>query len=282
MVDLSNSKRGPSFLIIGGQKCGTTALHSYLSLHPKISGSEPKELHFFNSDYNYNKGFLYYESKFSNLGDKTISFEASPSYLVNASAPQRIFNYNPRVRLIVLLRNPVERAFSAWNMYKKRYQLNRNWFRDDWIANVEPSMYYYQRSDSSLFDFTKYVTEELNFYRQFNEGLLEGSVIDHGYYYKQIRRYLDLFDINQIYFCTTSRLKKQTVGVLREMVYFLGVDPIDWSSLDLAPVFEGQYNQGIPVDAKNILMAEYEEDSKNLVAFLGLKGDADFEWIKPN
>jgi len=181
---MRQQSKAPSFLIIGAQKCGTTALHSYLSLHPQIAGSNPKELHFFNSDYNYSKGVAYYESLLSNLNEKLIKFEASPSYLVNPFAAARIYNYNPAVRLIVLLRNPIERAFSAWNMYKKRYQVNRNWFRDDWLAHVEPNKNYVRRSDSSLFDFNDYLTEELVFSRFSGDVLLEAPVIVHGYYYR--------------------------------------------------------------------------------------------------
>jgi len=272
--------KAPSFLIIGAQKCGTTALHSYLSLHPQIAGSTPKELHFFNSEHNYKKGTSYYDSLFSNLDENKIKFEASPSYLVNPLAAPRIYRYNPNIRLIVLLRNPIERAFSAWNMYKKRFQINRNWFRDDWLAHVEPNKSYAKRSDASLFDFNLYLTEELSFCRSSNEVSLEAPVIMHGYYYRQIRAYLDLFQRDQIFFCTNTKLKNQTAKVLYEITTFVGAESINWGSLGLVPIFEGEYDQAIPRSAKNLLIEEYKEDSEKLVGLLNIESDSDFGWIK--
>lgn len=105
----------PSFLIIGAQKSGTTSLHSYLTLHPCICGPERKEVHFF--DVNWRKGIRWYRSHFpkvEELGTEGITGEATPEYLFYPAIPERVFRAIPDVRLIVLLRNPVDRAYSHY------------------------------------------------------------------------------------------------------------------------------------------------------------------------
>lgn len=112
----------PRFLIIGAQKAGTSSLHKMLGLHPLCIPSRPKEIHFFDQDEAYAKGPGWYLAHFppKPLRSKGhIVFEASPSYLFLAdkTAP-RIKALLPDVACIAILRDPVKRAFSAWNMFR--------------------------------------------------------------------------------------------------------------------------------------------------------------------
>ena len=108
------------FVIGGTQKGGTSALDSFLRQHPEICmPATRKELHFFdreaeNTDYNA------YHANFDPKPAHRVIGEASPIYMYWKTAPSRIWNYNPKMKWIVALRNPVERAFSAWNMETKR------------------------------------------------------------------------------------------------------------------------------------------------------------------
>lgn len=111
-------RRRPSFLIIGAQKAGTTSLHNYLRHHPRLSPcGGAKELHFF--DLNYFRGLPWYLShfpyRFQNQGD--MFYESTPDYLVSEEAPARICRDLGQVKLITVLREPTERAFSAWRMW---------------------------------------------------------------------------------------------------------------------------------------------------------------------
>ncbi|MGZ8918140.1 MAG: sulfotransferase family protein [Methylobacter sp.] len=108
----------PNFMIIGAQKAGTTALYEYLSRHPQIQPTKVKELHYFNCEARYKNGIEFYRSFFQLDTESKLLFDASPGYLNNANAPKRIYAHNPNVKIIILLRDPVERAYSAWNMYK--------------------------------------------------------------------------------------------------------------------------------------------------------------------
>ncbi|HEY9295730.1 MAG TPA: sulfotransferase domain-containing protein, partial [Phormidium sp.] len=102
----------PDFIIIGAQKCGTTSLYEYLIQHPQILAASKKEVHFF--DLNFAKGVDWYRQQFKPVSQKSITGEASPYYIFHPLVPQRIYQLFPQVKLIVLLRNPVERAISHY------------------------------------------------------------------------------------------------------------------------------------------------------------------------
>src|SRR5437879_11148793 len=108
------------FEIGGTQKGGTSALDSFLRQHPEICMPETgKELHFFDheaDDTDYKK----YHANFKPKPQHRVIGEASPIYMYWETAPYRIWKYNPKMKWILALRNPVERAFSAWNMETKR------------------------------------------------------------------------------------------------------------------------------------------------------------------
>jgi hypothetical protein len=112
----------PDFLIIGAMKCGTTSLYYYLTRHRGVAPVERKELHFF--DRGYHRGIEWYKSHFLLRGEKFyrrhlrrrrwLAGEATPLYLFHPLAPERIKRTLPEAKLIVLLRNPVDRAYSHY------------------------------------------------------------------------------------------------------------------------------------------------------------------------
>jgi hypothetical protein len=105
----------PNLIIIGAGKCGTTSLHYYLGLHPEISMSWEKELHFFVEERNWHRGIQWYQSNFR--GHFNIHGEASPSYTnypQYQDVAQRMHNTVPRAKLIYMVRDPVERIASMY------------------------------------------------------------------------------------------------------------------------------------------------------------------------
>ena len=117
----------PSFLIIGAQKAGTSALFKYLSAHPHLLPSSPKEVNYFWQDHYYEKGVDNYAQHFPKRTEEMsergfLSFEGTPLYLQDSASPARIYDFNPEIKLIVLLRNPIDRAYAQFQMYQRRRQ----------------------------------------------------------------------------------------------------------------------------------------------------------------
>lgn len=113
-----------NFIICGTQKGGTSALDLYLRMHPEICMAANKEVHFFdNEEYfisNNTIDYSLYHKVFEPKVGSRLLGEATPIYMYWYGAPKRIWEYNPEIKLIVILRNPIERAYSHWNMERAR------------------------------------------------------------------------------------------------------------------------------------------------------------------
>jgi Sulfotransferase domain len=112
----------PDFVVIGTQKGGTSFFYRLVTEHPLVRGAAAKELHFF--DNKFSEGVGWYRRCFSKGkradGHRTITGEASPSYLFDPQVPERMARIVPNARLIALLRNPVDRAYSHYKMEVRR------------------------------------------------------------------------------------------------------------------------------------------------------------------
>jgi hypothetical protein len=108
----------PDFIIVGTQRGGTTSLYEYLIDHPDVGAAYRKEVHFF--DRHYAKGVDWYRAHFPLAGEFPIVGEASPYYLFHPAVPERLVGVVPQTKLIALLRNPVDRAFSQYHMKVSR------------------------------------------------------------------------------------------------------------------------------------------------------------------
>ena len=114
LADLDwRSEQAPNFIIIGASKCGTTSLFFYLSQHPQILIPHKKEIDFFNR--NFHLGVSWYLAQFPAVADtEFITGEASPSYMSNPLVRARIKQLFPNTKIIMMLRNPVERTISEY------------------------------------------------------------------------------------------------------------------------------------------------------------------------
>ncbi len=108
------------FIVAGAQKSGTTALHYFLAKHPKITMGDQQEIHFFDDDATFATTVDYerLHKHYPLVAPSTIAGDCTPSYIYFKPAAERIWRYNPKIKLLVLLRNPVERAFAHWNMQR--------------------------------------------------------------------------------------------------------------------------------------------------------------------
>lgn len=109
-----------SFMGIGVQKAGTTSIFAYLNQHPQIRMGQKKELHYFDDEDHFAQkpDYSLYEQQFVRDPERAnlLYVEVTPIYLYWSPALRRIWEYNPNMKCIVLLRNPITRAYSHWNM----------------------------------------------------------------------------------------------------------------------------------------------------------------------
>lgn len=137
--DSVGKKDFPLFIVAGTQKSGTTALAAYLTLHPNITMSTKKELHFFDKNNNYQQGLVYYYDDFVKTETTMMFGEATPSYVASRAACARITKHFPDTKLIILLREPVIRAYSEYQMKKRRIdeQLHfRSWMERNALTAI--------------------------------------------------------------------------------------------------------------------------------------------------
>lgn len=111
------------FLICGAQKSGTSAIDLHMRDHPSICMGEHKELHYFDSDHffsDHRRTYDLYHQHFRPPNARSLIGEATPIYMYWKTAPKRIYDYNSRIKIIIILRNPIDRAYSHWNMIRHR------------------------------------------------------------------------------------------------------------------------------------------------------------------
>ena len=116
----------PNFIIIGSQKSGTTSVYNILKNHPSFYFPDQKEINFFFHDSLYEKGVKHYSNLFTGSDkNKVIIGEASPGYICHPDSPQRIKKHIPNAKMLLILRNPIERAYSQyWDNRRKLSETN--------------------------------------------------------------------------------------------------------------------------------------------------------------
>jgi hypothetical protein len=129
-------ERLPDFILIGAQRAGTTSLWENIGRHPGVRLPAAKELHYF--DFNFHRGQRWYKAQFRNCSTpegSTRVGEASPYYLFHPTVPSRCSQVLPRVKLLAILRNPVDRAYSQYNHEIRNKQ---EWLSFEEAVDAEP------------------------------------------------------------------------------------------------------------------------------------------------
>lgn len=221
------SSRRPNFLILGAPKCGTTSLCYYLAQHPDVFVPRQKEPRFFDAEYE--KGLDYYwQTYFSDWAGELAVGEGRVFLLFLPFVPARIRESLPDARLIAILRDPVDRAYSHWwHRYTARNESLP--FEDAIEQNLE-------RIASGV-DFGGDDGPEL-----WRKGLLHETAmasryrtyLECGLYAGQLRRYFELFPREQLRIADYDEFVRDPRALVRELWAFLGVDP-DPELVDVAP-----------------------------------------------
>ena len=188
------------FIGIGTERAATTWLSQCLREHPEICFSKNKELYFFNKldrhflkipSHRYERGIEWYSSQFNYRQDKLITGEFSPTYMYCPEAAERIKKHFPNVKLIVCLRNPVQRAFSQY------------------LHNLAQGL----------------IGKNLSF----EEAMIKhDSYIKKGFYFRYLKKYLKIFHGENIKIIFLEDIVKDPRKQLRGVYKFLGVKNVDF------------------------------------------------------
>jgi hypothetical protein len=230
----------PNLLIPGAAKSGTTSLYYYLKQHPQVYMSEPKEPRFFEMEYGEGIEF-YWNTYFSGWAGQPVIGEASPRNLYLPYIPQRIKAQLPEAKFIVILRNPIDRAFSHWWM---TYSLGveKLPFEEAIRANLEQleSGFTFGGQDGEK------RWQEAIYWGQTRRMARYRWYLDMGYYAQQLERYLALFPRSQIKILFFEDLCQSPQAVMAEVWDFIEVDP-DFELVDVAPQMVATPRAGLPL-----------------------------------
>lgn len=254
----------PDFIIIGGQRCGTTSLYYNLVRHPCIAPAFQKEAHFF--DVNFNRGLSWYRSLFPTSiyryyvermrGRAFSTGEASPYYIFHPHAPKRIFDALPHVKLIAILRNPVDRAYSHYSARVRR-GIETFSFRDA-----------IEREEERLGGELERILEDESYYSPRHRLF---SYLSRGIYIDQLRRWMDLFPREQFLILKSADFFADPQAVLNRVTDFL--DLSTWETGDLGRYNVGKYTE-MGAEMRSRLVEYFEPHNQRLYKYLGV----DFGW----
>lgn len=198
----------PSFFLVGAPKCGTTALCKYLAQHPEVYISSPKELNYFDTDFNtkqHASSLAQYLNYFSEGSDKLCG-EGSTSYLYSKAAAKNIADVNPNAKIIIMLRHPVT------------------------VMRSFHSQLLFNGSSETVQDFSEALALESerklgrNIPKRCNvpEMLLYREVVKFS---EHVKRYLDVFGKEQVKIILFKDFRQETASIYSETLKFIGADP---------------------------------------------------------
>ncbi len=174
-----------NFIGIGAQKCASSWVHDILADHPQVAVPRLKEVDFFT--YRFENGYRWYEHAVAAREDAVAVGENSPSYMSEPAAPDRVFAYRPDMKIVVSLRDPVERVLSQ---HRHMVGLGR-------IPSTDLSL------EAALATNPTYV--------------------DQSFYYRHLRRWTDLFGIERVHVILMEDIRADAAKVARDLYAFLGV-----------------------------------------------------------
>ena len=246
------------FVIIGAQKCGTTFLYHLLGQHPRVEPAAKKEIHYF--DHHFGKGIGWYLSHFPESrvmeGQKTITGESSPYYMFHPRAPERIAQVILRARLIALLRNPVDRAYSHYQQEARRGYEPLTF---EGAIEAEAGRLHGER-DRIL---------ENESYTSFNHQNF--SYLSRGIYVDQLQEWLRLFPREQMLVLKSEDLYGRTPEVLGAVFEFLDLPYRQPETVE--PCLQGRYPPMDPATRQR-LEDFFQPHNRRLYEFLSI----DFGW----
>ena len=252
----------PDFIIIGSMKCGTTSLYYDICEHPCVSAAAYDEIGFFDS--NFHLGLNWYRSMFPTKRQiegvrrkegVAITGEDTPFYFWNPVAAKRIQKLLPNIKLITILRNPIDRAYSE---YQDQASNESDFPSFETVIENEMNM---KRNDTSL------ITEEnFEIFNQKNSNLLKGIYVD------QLKIWTRLFPKGQIFTLTTEDLNSDSIGTLELVFQYLNLPKYKIKN----PQYKKQKKYvSMNTQTRKLLIQFFKPHNEELFKFIGKKFDWD-------
>lgn len=258
----------PDFLVIGAQKSGTTSLHRYLIEHPCIRWANTKEVHFFNNAYTL--GVSWYLAQFPwrwetraagrRRGERTAVGEATPEYLFHPRVPARVHAFGPGMRLIAVLRDPVDRAYSQYQMQVRKRGETRTFEELLDLEQVELPQ------ELNRIDADPAYVSPIG---------LRRSYVSRGRYAEQFERWLPLFPREQFLILTSEELSADPPSTVGRVTDFLGLPP--WKTGEHRRWSAGSY-EPMAAETRESLARAFEPHNRRLEELLGRT----FDWTRPS
>jgi len=237
-------------IVAGVQKAGTTALFEYLCAHPLLAGSKKKETHFFDNErtIDWSKPDYSFYHSFFDAADPSVQWlEATPIYVFWPDCLERIQRYNPQIKLILLFRDPIERAWSQWAM-----NYSRNWETLNFPSAIREGR---ARLGSSHKD------ESWRLY----------SYVERGMYFRQLQKAINVFTEQQIAVISMNDLRNKCEKTLRRITDFIGIPPFKHPDRLNARGLLSPYGFHISDEDREYLAAIFREDLKAFQQKTGLR-----------
>lgn len=255
----------PDFIIIGAQRCGTTSLYNYLVEHQEVFPSFIKETHFF--DWRFSNGLNWYRAYFPSSLHRAyvqrirhrafVTGESTPYYLFYPHAPRRVWETIPLARLIVMLRNPVERAYSHYH-HEVRTGAETASFEDA-LA---------RESEILPAETAKIMQDD----RYCSFGHNHHAYLSRGIYVDQLQRWTEFFDRDRLRILKSEEFYREPEAALEEVSAFLGLSTRSFDSgarQTPRPIYNLAHYDNMDPTTRERLVAFFEPHNQRLYEFLG-------------
>jgi len=256
----------PDFLIIGFVKCGTTSMYEYLIKHPDVHRPSGKEIDYF--DRFFSRGIKWYKVKFplnikklfvKKFNKKNfVTGEATPRYVEHPHALKRIKKILPNAKFIVLMRNPIDRAFSHYNM---------NMTSELEYLTFEDALKHEKKRIHGRYE----KMQRVEGYYSWDYDIF--GYLEHGIYVKYLKRWMDVFPREQFLILQTEEFKKNTSDVYNNALQFLNLPENTLKEFTLHKKLEYKKRVMKPETRKQ-LVEYFKPHNEELYKFLG----RNFHW----
>ena len=255
----------PDFLVIGAKRCGTTSLYQHLSEHPCISRSPRDNIGFFNENYhlgiNWYKSLfptVFYKKKMESKNKQCLFFDVTSTYMEEELTAKNVYEVNPNQKIIVILRNPVDRAYSHYHVNVKEKSEKRS-FEDAVFEEMNriKSERIIQNKNKNLRVFTP---NNIHYLKK-------------GFYALQLKSWFKIFPREQILVLSTEEFQEDQNLIYKKIFDFLNIPNMKIKSIE--KMEKGNY---IPMkhDTRNLLLDYFRQCNHELFELINMK----FDWDK--